>query len=108
MSNNERRARERVDFNIQATIKHNGQSVTSTLTRDLSPTGLYMEVDETLPEGTECDINIDITGISTELILDLSGKVAREDPGEGMAIEFTDLDLDTNIFLQHLASNSIY
>jgi len=57
--------------------------------QDISISGMYVELEQKLPFGTVCSIQILITGKHSRLILDdIQGEVVREEEG-GVAIRFT-------------------
>ena len=67
--------------------------------KDLSLTGMY--ITGTFPQqiGELCDVILVQQGISSHLELKASARVVRVD-NEGIAIEFTSMTLESNMFLQ--------
>lgn len=98
----ERRREERVDFKVKAAIKSGHRRFSSEKTENLSLNGVFIESDEKLEPGTDCHVSLELTGQSSRLWLEMEGKVARVEPGRGMAIEFTSLDLDSYGLLKHV------
>ncbi len=58
-------------------------------------------MDNTLPEKTPCTLNIELFGPASLLSIRMEAEVVRVD-GNGNAVEFTNMDLDSLIHLRHL------
>lgn len=102
MKLNEKRRGERVAFQVCTTLDVEGKKIRSDETRDLSVGGVFVFCEETLPLGVPCRVKVQLTGQSSQLILKMQGRVARCEPGTGIAIEFTALDLDCYTFLKNV------
>lgn len=73
-------------------------------TRDVSMKGLYARSDFGFPVGTKCQIEIVLSGHSSELTIKLGGVIVRREKG-GCGVLFDD-DLEWwPIFAMHLASH---
>ena len=56
---------------------------------DISITGMFVRIDQAIPVGTPCNVEIRVTGNHSRLLLeDIEGEVVRQDE-QGMAIHFT-------------------
>lgn len=56
---------------------------------DISPLGIKFAGEPTCPPGTDLDLRLTLPG--TGRVLQLEGRVAWEEPGRGMGIEFRDV-----------------
>lgn len=56
---------------------------------DISPLGIRFAGEPTCPPGTELNLHVTLPG--TGRVLQLGGRVAWEEPGRGMGIEFRDV-----------------
>ena len=58
---------------------------------NISMSGMFIRIDQVIPVGTACTIEIQITGNHSRLLLeDIKGEVVRQDE-QGVAIRFTSL-----------------
>jgi len=102
----ERRRNVRVIFRTSVSVTETGEgartvSVEKEGTRDISLQGLYVLTSEPFPAGTECMVNLRLTGSSSDLQLDILGTVVRTDD-TGMAIKFESMDIDALIHLKNI------
>jgi hypothetical protein len=67
--------------------------------RNLSLGGLYIDGCTGMREGETCRLELHESGLHSSLILSFSARVARVEP-EGVAVEFTDMEDDSFMFLQ--------
>ena len=102
----ERRRNIRVAFRTSVSVTETGEggrTVTADNegTRDISLKGLYVLTSEPFPAGTECQVNLRLTGDSSDLHLNILGTVVRADK-TGMAIQFKSMDVDALIHLKNI------
>ncbi len=100
----DRRKNIRVVFNVSADVTESGsqgRKIHCEDTRDISLKGAYLLTNEPFPDGTECAIDLLLEGSSSKLTLHIKGKVVRSD-NDGMAVNFTDMDVDSLIHLKNI------
>ncbi len=100
----ERRKNLRVSFKTSVCIKpllHDIQTICSDHTRDISLRGLYCYTDQILPLGTPCEVELRLSGSSSDLKLYMQADVVRADE-HGMAFKFNEMDLDSMLHLKNL------
>lgn len=101
-SSKEGRGFTRIPMKMEVTITVSGEApVTLDQVKDVSMKGLYLLADKTLPEGTECDVVMSIGEPGSQLNIEVKGKVDRSSDS-GMAIEFTEIGLESYDHLQNL------
>ena len=91
----------RVPINVKVTVKTETSSFNATKTVDLSMKGVSLVADQILPVDTQCSVSILLGNGDLGITIDVKGKVKRS-VESGMAIEFTDIDLDSYEYLQNL------
>ncbi len=100
----ERRKNVRVEFHVSARVieeRQGGRTIICDDTKDISLKGIYLLVDRPLPVDTPCMIQLMLSGISSELTLNIRGRVVRVDD-RGMALEFDEMDTDSLIHLKNI------
>ncbi len=97
----ERRRRTRVVFTTEVELASGDLTVKSTRSRDVSMTGIFIYTDQHLEPGAACQITIRLLGASSDLRLTAEGRVVRV-TDDGLAVEFTSLDLDSYVHLRNL------
>ncbi len=100
----ERRRNLRVAFKTSVCIKpllQNFETIFSEHTRDVSLRGLYCYADHILPMGTPCEVELRLSGASSDLKLYMQADVVRTDEN-GMAFKFNEMDLDSMLHLKNL------
>ncbi len=100
----ERRKNFRVNFKTSVSIRPLHQDVPaihSDHTRDISLKGLYCFTEERLPVGTPCEVELRLSGSSSDLKLFMQADVVREDES-GLALRFNEIDLDSLIHLKNI------
>ncbi len=99
----ERRRNLRVLFNASTRVTAVGgeKTVSADDTRDISLKGLYVVTHSVIPAGTECLVELVLSGESTDLKLRIQGEVVRTDE-EGMGIRFNSMDIDALIHLKNI------
>ena len=98
----EKREKSRVPFNLNATFKYKGNSIEGELD-NLSLNGLYIKTGEEIPEYSKIDVNIELSGDTSMLMIKIAGEVIRNDDN-GIAIKFSNIDLDSFIHLKNIIS----
>lgn len=83
------RSFERVGVDLNVTIHACGRPLGISHARDLSMNGVFVESENPLPSGTDCDIVVHRTGAEGVRV---SGRVARNTT-TGFAVEFLEVDL---------------
>ena len=97
----ERRENTRVNFHTTATLKFPDNSFENCETRDLSVKGVFV-LDVTDQEvGDECDVELFLSGGTSDLALRMRGEVVRSQD-EGVAINFYEVDLDSFYHLKNI------
>ncbi|MFH1985824.1 MAG: PilZ domain-containing protein [Pseudomonadota bacterium] len=97
-----KRTHERVAFSAQVTVFCKGQRIVSGAdTRNISLKGIYVETDKRLGIGTHCGLELQLTGASSQLTLNIDGRVVREDDA-GFGIVFNTVDLDSYFHLKNI------
>lgn len=91
----------RVPINVKVEVKTGENSFNATKTIDLSMKGVSLIADQTLPVDTKCEVTIFLGNGDLGITIDVKGKVKRS-VESGMAIEFTEIDLDSYEYLQNL------
>lgn len=102
MADDEQRRFTRIPFETTVRVVAAGRTVVSRTVRNVSLGGVYVCVVDQLPHGTVCELAIELKGPRSILVIQAEGEVVRVDPGEGMALQFTKIDLDGLIHLRHL------
>ena len=109
-NDDERRECTRTPFNTTVLLSTEIQDVeVEANLQNISISGMYVEVDQSLPVGTHCSIKILIKGQHSYLTLDdIQGDVVREDEG-GVALCFTsnmEWFVLFKIYIQYAGNNS--
>jgi hypothetical protein len=102
MTAGEQRKFTRVRFETTVRITTRDRVLVSQSLRNVSLGGVYVRVVDQLPLGTSCGLAIELKGPGSLLSIQAEGEVVRVDPDEGMALQFTSIDLDGLIHLRHL------
>lgn len=74
------------------------------VTRDISMRGLYAKIDFGFPVGTECQVEIVLSGQSSELTMKLEGSIIRREDG-GCGVVFKNNLEWWPIFAVHIANS---
>ncbi len=86
----EKRGRMRISYNTNVAVKSDGEVVIAAAKlHDISMRGVFLDTDEYLPDGLECEVEIVLNGASSTLTILAQGIVARK-TDEGIGIEFSD------------------
>jgi hypothetical protein len=98
----EKRRNKRVAFHAEATVKNKDITINGKID-NLSMRGMFLNTDGRLTDDDQVGITILLTGSSSQLTIDLTGRVIRQIDA-GMAIVFKEMDLDSFIHLRNVVS----
>lgn len=101
MASKERRKNTRVVFHTTANVRFADKAYEKLAIRDLSLRGVYFEGLTGHGEGENCVVELSLTGTSSELKLNMAGKVVRHDD-QGVGIHFEEIDIDTFFHLKNI------
>jgi hypothetical protein len=102
----EKRGFSRVPFNTEVEVRAQGRSIQSREGIDISMSGIRLSTREAVPPAeTPCQVRIALGGSENPVIIDAKGKLVRSQEGS-MAVEFTELDLDSYHHLQLVIVNN--
>jgi hypothetical protein len=90
----------RITFQAEAIIKYRGQSLQGEI-ENLSLKGMLLHSTEMIPIHEPVEIQILLSGSSSDLAISLKGDVIRHD-SNAMAIHFREMDLDSFIHLKNI------
>lgn len=91
----------RIPIHVMAEIKAGETVFRTDKTQDLSMKGLFLHCEKVLPLKSLCDVSLIIGSQENPIRIDIKGRVTRSSDS-GMAIEFTEIDLDSYDYLQNL------
>lgn len=97
----EKRRFTRVPFKIGAELKIDEQSYLIDEITDLSIGGCLASMKENLQVDTHCRLAMNLGGPTSELNVEIEGKIVRTQPG-AVAIKFTGVELDSLFHLQNI------
>jgi hypothetical protein len=100
----EKRNNIRVPFHVLSVVKFEDYIIEGEVA-NLSTGGMLLKTDENLPLNEIVDISIFLYGSSSNLSLNMTGKIVRN-TDEGIAIKFSELDLDSFIHLRNIVSRN--
>lgn len=98
----EKRANTRVFFNVNAVVKFDKKSIGGSVI-NLSMHGMLFEGSENIPVDTPIEAEIFMEGTTSELRINVEGKVLRSDEN-GTAIAFKSVDIDSFIHLKNIVA----
>lgn len=101
MPEEEKRQFTRIPFETTVRVSVGDRILLSRHLRDVSLGGAFVCTPESFSNGTVCDLEIELKGPGTLLVIHAEGEVTRIEP-EGMGLRFTGIDLDGLIHLRHL------
>jgi len=102
LENHEKRRRQRVDFKTKITLKTDQSELNlEGSSKDLSLKGMFINTDKHIALNTKCDIEIYLTGMTEEFTLNMKGVIIRRE-GNGIAVEFITMDLDSFTHLKNI------
>ena len=85
-------------FNVNAELIYGDQTICGEV-RNLSLKGMLVDVETTIPENTDLDINIHLSGTTSSLTLNMKGNVVRCDE-KWLAVAFKAIDVESFIHLR--------
>ncbi len=88
----------RVMFNVKAELTYDNNIIRGEV-RNLSLKGMLVAAETAVPEDTDVDIKIYLSGASSSLTLDMKGTVVRGDENN-LAILFQEIDVESFIHLR--------
>ena len=98
----EKRKNTRVHFNTRVVLKCTDIEIEAVAhSKDISMKGIFVETDRKLPIGTHCDVEIFLSGTSSQLALSMKGLVVRDIPA-GLGIHFESIEVDSFFHLKNL------
>jgi hypothetical protein len=98
----QKRNNTRVAFNSRAEV-HHGEKVVEGEVRNLSLKGVLISTGERIPEGDEVELIMHLTGVGSQLSLQMKAEVVRSE-GSGLGLRFTEVDVDTFIHLRNIVA----
>lgn len=102
----EKRKFSRVPFHIEAEINANGSNFKGEV-ENLSLKGMLVHIHDHLLElGTPLTMIINLTGVNSNLSINLKGRVVRVSQ-EGIGIFFEEIDLDSFIHLKNIIDYNV-
>ncbi len=104
MKDQEKRNISRVPFKTSATLKKKDFQLQGGI-KDLSLKGVFIITTEKLDEGTDVEVDINLSGSTTDISLKLHGSILRSSQ-DGLAVKFVNIDLDSYIFLKNIVTYS--
>lgn len=101
-SPNEKRERIRIPADARVVLHTENKALSlDGVTRDISMKGLFAKIDAGFPPGTKCQVEIVLSGKSSELSIKLTGTIVRQDT-TGCGVHF-ESDLEWwPVFAMHL------
>ena len=102
----EKRNTIRVPFHVRAIVKHKDRSIDGDV-ENLSTGGMLLHTGEKIPVDEPVHVSIYLYGSSSHLALEISGMVVRGS-ARGLAVKFTELDLDSFIHLRNIISRNAF
>lgn len=103
----EERQHTRLPLRLEVRISGGSRTLVSGKTRDISRESVYVFAERPLPRGSACQVVLLLTGPSSTLRIEVSGRVVRADD-HGMAIDFTEVGLDSLFHLRNLMQYNVW
>jgi hypothetical protein len=97
----EKRRFTRIPFKVMADIRIAGRGISVDGIRNLSVGGCLVSLNEPFETGTACQMDIWMTGSSSDLKVSVDGEIVRGDPLD-TAIKFTRIDPDSLYHLRNI------
>ena len=101
MNEQDRRRNTRVVFQTTANLKFTDQEFTECETHDLSVRGVSVYGVEGQEEGDQCEVGLQLSGMSSDLCLGMKGEIVRVDD-TSVALHFFEIDLDSFFHLRNI------
>jgi hypothetical protein len=109
-NNDDRRRNERVGFTtpINIAIIVGGEKMNLLgSSRDLSLKGIFVNTQNKIPIGTNCSVEVSLSGSINKIVLKMKATIVRE-TDRGIGIAFDSMDVDTYTHLKNVVQyNSI-
>ena len=99
-----RRGSARVPIEFDVAIAFEGGWETRSKTLDLSARGLFVAMKQEVPQGTSCDVSIQIGSLDQGVSLNARGRVVRQ-TAEGVGIELGEIGFEA---FRHLRRILVY
>lgn len=102
-SSSEKRKNERAAFETQVVIKGvDGIKIQAKgSSKDLSLKGIFVTTDKEIAIGSECEIEVILTGMIEDVVLKMNGKVMRKEK-TGVGVHFESIDLESYTHLKNI------
>jgi hypothetical protein len=102
----DRRGFIRVPLRTEVSVRAGDRTIRADTEINVSMGGMYIPSDEILPApGVLCRVSIMLSSFENKLLIEADGKIIRSEPGS-LAVEFTQLDLDSYHHLRQLILNN--
>lgn len=101
MTVTEKRKFTRAPFEMEIRVVTDDRVAISHRLKNISLGGVFILLDNPLPAGSPCILNVDLIGPNTLLRIEVEGEVVRTE-SNGMAVKFTRIDVDSLVHLRHL------
>ena len=98
----EKRHFTRIPFQSEAMVQYKDKTFQGEV-ENLSLKGMFFKAGSEIPLNVPVEIKIFLSGTSSELAINVSGKVVRQDQ-EGLAVRFEKLDMDSFIHLKNVVA----
>ena len=96
----------RVPFHTEVAVRAGDRIMRANTEINVSMGGLHMPSDDVLSApGVPCRVSIMLSSFENKLLIEADGKIIRSEPGS-LAVEFTQLDLDSYHHLRQLILNN--
>jgi hypothetical protein len=106
MEDKEKRKNIRVPFRTEICISYGGEELHfEGDSVNLSMGGLLAASSEIIPLGTDCQLQLRLSGTQEPLELAMKGKVVRHEPS-GFGIHFEEMDLDSYSILKEIVRHN--
>ncbi len=96
----EKRTDARIHFNVNGAVEYNGVKYTGNI-ENLSMKGMFLRSGGAIPAGSEVRASIHLSGASSDLVVNINGRVARSS-SDGTAVIFDRIDLDSYTHLKNI------
>ena len=102
----EKRGFIRVPFKTDVEVRIQSRSIRSQADLNISMSGICLSIAEDIPPAeTPCQVTIILGKLDEPVAIEAKGKTIRSQPGS-LAVEFSELELDSYLHLQQLIINN--
>lgn len=106
MENKEKRKNVRVPFRTEIIVSYSGKQLHfEGDSANLSMGGVLVVSQKLIALGTECEVELRLTGTQAPMGLTMKGKVVRHEPS-GFGIHFEEMDLDSYSTLKEIVRHN--